>query len=76
MAFSQQLMADRIKSARQARLMTQDQLGAALGIDGSAVSNWERGASVPSVVRIDAMCRVLDVTPDFLFGYAGNLAVA
>lgn len=74
--FNQQLMAERIKKARGARNMTQEQLAGIVGVDGNAVSNWERGANVPSVQRLDAICRALDVTPDFLLGYAGDLAVA
>lgn len=76
MAFNQQLLADRIKSARGARKLSQAQLGEALGVTGGAVSEWERGLSLPDAPKIVGLCETLNVTPDFLFGYAGDLAVA
>ncbi len=36
-----------IRKARQRKRMTQEQLAAQLGVDRSAVSNWERGQHYP-----------------------------
>ena len=39
---------DRLRAARSAAGLTQDQLGFEVGVTNSAVSNWENGRDVPS----------------------------
>ena len=46
-----------IAAARIARGMTQSQLGAAIGVLGTQVSNWERGLRRP---KLDALLRIAD----------------
>lgn len=46
-----------IASARIARGMTQAQLGAAIGVSGTQMSNWERGDRRP---KLDALRRIAD----------------
>lgn len=46
-----------IAAARIARGMTQSQLGAAIGVLGTQVSNWERGSRRP---KLDALRRIAD----------------
>lgn len=59
----------RIRSARQARGLTQGDLGGRLGVTPTTVSRWERGQTVPDRDLRHALATVLGGTPaDFLEG--------
>jgi transcriptional regulator with XRE-family HTH domain len=51
-------MADRIKSLRQARGMTQEQLADYCGVTKSAVSQWESGST--SNIRLQPLMRLVE----------------
>ncbi len=58
------------KRLRQRRTfvgMTQEQLGAALGITFQQIQKYERGANRIVASRLFDICRILDVTPQFFF---------
>jgi transcriptional regulator with XRE-family HTH domain len=58
------------KRLRQRRTfvgMTQEQLGAALGITFQQIQKYERGANRIGASRLFDICRILDVTPQFFF---------
>ncbi|MBI1179070.1 MAG: helix-turn-helix domain-containing protein [Alphaproteobacteria bacterium] len=63
------------KRLRQRRTfvgMTQEQLGAALGITFQQVQKYERGANRIGASRLFDICQVLDVSPQYFFqGMAG-----
>ena len=44
--------AERIKNARIAKNMTQMNIADALGVSYQAVSNWERGNSMPDIGKL------------------------
>ena len=48
-----------IAERRRARGLTQDELGALLGISGKAVSKWERGLSKPCEEHAKMLCQLL-----------------
>ena len=48
-----------IAERRRARGLTQDELGAKLGISGKAVSKWERGLSKPCEEHAKMLCQLL-----------------
>ena len=48
-----------IAERRRERGMTQDELGAKLGISGKAVSKWERGLSKPCEEHAEMLCQLL-----------------
>lgn len=59
------------KTIRQARMkqnMTQMDLADAMGVSYQAVSNWERGNSMPDISKLEDLCRVLDLTLGSLLG--------
>ena len=60
-----------IAALRRARGMTQEDLRLGVGNSKNAVSNWERGVSVPTVQNLRELCRVLRVPPDQLLGLNG-----
>lgn len=58
------------KRLRQRRTfvgMTQEQLGAALGITFQQIQKYERGANRIGASRLFDICRILDVAPQFFF---------
>jgi len=57
-------LGDRIRSARERKGMTQQQLADALGVARETVGNWETGVSTPR----NAMGRLRDVLEDNLDG--------
>lgn len=57
---------ERIIQARKQAGLTQEQLGEKLGVSRQAVSKWESGQANPDVTYIIAMCRLFDVSADWL----------
>ncbi len=49
----------RVKKARKQLGLTQADLGTRLGAEGNTVSNWERGANLPSVDTLRALVRMV-----------------
>lgn len=66
--FDTMKVAKRIKEARMARNMTQMNLADAMGVSYQAVSNWERGNSMPDISKMEELCRVLDLNVGELLG--------
>ncbi|MBO4470394.1 MAG: helix-turn-helix transcriptional regulator [Clostridia bacterium] len=60
--------ARRIKEARLAQNMTQMALADAMGISFQAVSNWERGSSMPDIGKLSQLCEVLKISLSDLLG--------
>lgn len=60
---------ENIKNYRTFRKMTQVELGAAVGRSKNVVSNWERGDNTPDLDTLEKICRVLNVTPNQIFGW-------
>ena len=60
--------ARRIKEARLAQNMTQMALADAMGVSYQAVSNWERGSSMPDIGKLSQLCEVLKISLSDLLG--------
>lgn len=58
----------RIAKARKILNMTQMELADKLYVSFQAVSNWERGQSIPDLERMARLCEVLNLTFDELLG--------
>lgn len=71
-------MGKRISEARTERGMSQADLGAALGVSQGAVTQWESGATMPGVQRIEQLSRALGKPRSWLIGDAAvpNATVA
>lgn len=63
---------DRIKEARLARRLSQQDLAALLGITQGAVGQYERGDNLPSLNLAAALARELLVTTDWLLELDSN----
>ena len=57
-----------LKNARVKKNLTQSALAEKLGVTYQAVSNWERGNSLPDISNLPAICQILDVNLYVLLG--------
>ena len=57
----------RIKAARNAKGLSQEQLGAKLGVSFQAVSTWETGKNIPDAEHLPVLAKELDISLDALF---------
>ena len=57
--FNMSEVSERIMLARKNKGMTQMELANALGISYQAVSNWERGVSMPDISNLEPLASVL-----------------
>lgn len=62
----------KIKEARKKLNMTQVDLSDAMGVSYQAVSNWERGNSMPDISKISDLCKVLKIDLEDLVGDHGK----
>jgi len=63
----------RLKSVRTEKKMTQQQLADKLGIVKASVSSYEQNANSPSLETFLALCKMFDVSADFLLGLSDNM---
>lgn len=66
--FDMNKIGKKIKAARTEKNMTQMDLADTLGISYQAVSNWERGNSMPDIAKLPDLCQILDLNLDELLG--------
>lgn len=57
---------EKICTLRKAKGLTQEQLGAKLGISGQAVSKWEKGETLPDILLLPDLCKILGISADEL----------
>ena len=63
----------RIKEARQAKNLKQDDFAELIGAkSGAVVSSWENGKAKPDCLTIQKVCEVLEISPNHLLGYNDN----
>lgn len=60
----------RIKSLREERGLTQEELGQRIGTDKAAVCHWENGDYAPNSHSLPLLADALGVTIDELYGEA------
>jgi len=70
--FSREVFARRLKIARLARNLTQEQLGRKAGLQASSVCKFESADREPTVVNLYALAIALCVTVDYLVGNVPN----
>ena len=58
----------RIKDLREAKGLTQEALGALLGVNQSTIASWESGKKSPTLPNLVRMADYLGVTLDELMG--------
>lgn len=63
---------ENIRNFRKFRGIKQQDLADMLNRTKSVISNWERGANFPDVETCEKLCKILQVTPNELFGWEEN----
>lgn len=63
----------KISELRKEKNMTQMELADKMGISFQAVSNWERGNSMPDVAKLPELAQIFDVTIDELLNEQSKL---
>ena len=57
---------EKISKCRQNRNLTQEEFAAKLCVTPQAVSRWERNQSLPDVTILQDICRILNISADYL----------
>lgn len=66
--FDTNKVANNIKNARTKLNMTQMNLADEMGVSYQAVSNWERGNSMPDISKLPELCKILNISFQELVG--------
>lgn len=61
-------ISEKIKELRLEHGFTQIELANLAGVKQSCVSKWERGATLPDSDMIVSLCKIFDVSADYLLG--------
>lgn len=59
---------NRIKELRTNAKMSQKDLAELVGVNQTAVSQWERGATSPKHFQVQKLCQVFQVSDSYLLG--------
>ena len=60
--------ADRLIELRKKNNFSQDELAAKVGVSRQAISNWERGESLPDTENLIALSKIYGVSIDYILG--------
>ncbi len=63
MKFSERLVVELKSSA-----LTQKEIAEKLHIDAANITNWKKGTNIPSLEVFYQLCKILDVSADYLLG--------
>lgn len=62
-----------IRKYRKNKNMTQEEMANRLGVTAPAVNKWENGNSMPDIMLLSPIARLLDITPDVLLSFHEEL---
>lgn len=71
--FDMESIGQKISYLRKKQNMTQMELADRLNISFQAVSNWERGDSMPDISKLPELAKILEVSIDELLGHTSEL---
>ena len=74
--FSTVAVGKKIAALRKSRNMTQMELADQMGVSYQAVSNWERGNSMPDISKLPELAAIFGVTIDELLGESSPLVAS
>lgn len=60
--------ASRIKEIRLENKMTQEKFGKTLAVSQDTISLWEKGESPPSIYHVVKICKIYNVSADYILG--------
>ena len=70
------MIADKIKTLREKKGITQSELALKLGITRSAVNAWEMGITVPSTQYVVHLAKFFNVSTDYLFDLSTTATIS
>jgi len=70
------IFAERLRTARESRKMSQSDLAKETGLMPSAVSHFETGRRSPSFANLKTLSDALNVTTDYLIGRSDDMHVS
>ena len=70
------VIADKIKTLREKKGVTQSELANTLGITRSAVNAWEMGITVPSTQYVVELAKFFNVSADYLLGLSSTSTIS
>ena len=70
------IFAERLRTARELRKMSQSDLAREADLQPSAVSHFETGRRSPSFANLKALSDALKVTTDYLIGRSDEMSVS
>lgn len=70
---NENLFAERLTTAREARKLSQTELAKLSGLQPAAIGHFEHSRRKPSFANIRALAKALNVTADYLLGRAPNM---
>lgn len=70
------IFAERLRTARELRKLSQSELAEKAGLQPSAVSHFETGRRSPSFQNLKALSDALKVTTDYLIGRTDDLNIS
>lgn len=59
---------NKIKELREYANLSQSQLASKIGVNQTAISQWERGATMPKLPQVKKLCDFFDVSDAYLLG--------
>ena len=62
-----------IRKYRKKKNLTQEEMAARLGVSAPAVNNWENGNSMPDIMMLAPIARLLGITTDELLSFSEEL---
>ncbi|MFF2909201.1 helix-turn-helix domain-containing protein [Paenibacillus sp. NPDC057934] len=72
MSYDYGIIGRRIKSAREKKGMTQENLAEKLDVSNAYISKIERGKTPISLDRLSDLCRVLEESPEYMLRGSNN----
>lgn len=63
-----------IRKYRLEKKLTQEEVARRLGVTAPAVNKWEKGNSMPDIMLLSPIARLLDITLDTLLSHADSLS--
>ncbi|WP_374717054.1 helix-turn-helix domain-containing protein [Geobacillus thermodenitrificans] len=61
-------LGEMLKRLRKQQRWTQEQLAEQLNVSRSQISKWENGSTLPDIQSLEKLCRLFNVSADFLIG--------
>lgn len=62
-----------IRTYRKSKSMTQEEMAYRLGVTASAVNKWEKGNSLPDIMLLAPIARLLNISLDTLLSFQEEL---